>query len=87
MIGAALRHRQGQPWMYEAIGLAMGEAGRPRSEIERAVMSAVEFADSTADLMYLGAYLLLWISANGPWQVYRQAAALDPYGQNPIWPA
>ena len=47
LIGAALRHRQGQPWMYEALALAMEAAGRPKAEIERAVMSAVDFADNT----------------------------------------
>ena len=45
LIGAALRHRQGQPWMYEALALALDAAGRPKAEIERAVMSAVDFVD------------------------------------------
>ena len=43
--------------MYEALALALDAAGRPKAEIERAVMSAVDFVDSTADLMYIGAYL------------------------------
>ena len=36
LINAALRHRQGQPWMYEGLGPGHAEAGRPRSEVERA---------------------------------------------------
>ena len=58
LIGAALRHQQPQPWMYEAMCLAMQAAGRPKEEIERAVMSAVDFAQTPSDLMYIGAYLM-----------------------------
>ncbi len=57
LIGAALRHRQCQPWMYEGLALAMEAAGRPKADIERAIMSAVDFVDNTTDLMYVGAYL------------------------------
>jgi len=35
LIGAALRHQQGQPWMYEAMALALDAAGHPKAEIER----------------------------------------------------
>ena len=83
VISAALRHRQGQPWMYEALALAMEEAGWPRSEIERAVTSAVEYADSTVDLMYVGAYLATMNFNEPALQVYRQAALLDPVQPDP----
>ena len=58
LIGAAIRHQQPQPWMYEATCLAMQAAGRPKEEIERTAMSAVDFAQSTSDLLYIGAYLM-----------------------------
>jgi len=35
----------------------MQAQGRPSEEIERVVLSAVDFADTPADLMYIGAYL------------------------------
>ena len=57
LIEAALRHHQSQPWMYEALALAMQAADRPPEQIERAVMSAVDFIDNPTDLMYLGVYL------------------------------
>ncbi len=46
MIHAALRNGQPQPWMYEALALAMQAAGNSKQEIERALMSAVDFAET-----------------------------------------
>src|SRR6185437_13123435 len=43
LINAALRNQQGQPWMFEALGLAMQADRRPMAEIERALMSALDF--------------------------------------------
>ncbi len=57
LINAALRHKQPQPWMYEALGLAMQAAGRDGEEVERALMSAVDFAQTPMDLMCIGIYL------------------------------
>ena len=83
LIHAALRHRQSQSWMYEALALALDAAGRPKAEIERAVMSAVDFAATPADLLYVGKYLAqLGLHARAL-QVYRQAAALDPIRPEP----
>ncbi len=83
LINAALRHRQSQPWMYEALALALDAAGRPKAEIERAVMSAVDFVDNTADLMYIGAYLSQIGLHKRALQIYRQAADLDPIHPEP----
>ena len=83
LIGAALRHRQCQPWMYEALALALDAAGRPKAEIERAIMSAVDFVDNTTDLMYIGAYLSQMDLNERALQVYRQAASLDPLRPEP----
>ena len=47
LIEAAIRHNQAQSWMYEAMALAMQAADRPKEQIERAVMSAVEFVGNT----------------------------------------
>ena len=69
--------------MYEALALALDAAGRPKAEIERAVMSAVDFVDNTADLMYVGAYLSQIGLHQRALQVYRQAAALDPIRPEP----
>ncbi len=83
LINAALRQHQAQPWMYEALALALDAAGRPKEDVERAVMSAVDFVDNTADLMYIGAYLAQIGLNQRALQVYRQAAAIDPVRPEP----
>ena len=57
LINAALRNGQPQPWMYESLGIAMELSGRSKSEIERTVMSAADFATSADELMYIARYL------------------------------
>ena len=44
LINAALRNGYTQPWMYEGLALAMQAKRQPKEEIERALMSAVDFA-------------------------------------------
>ena len=46
-------------------------------------MSAVDFVDNTADLMYIGAYLSRMGLDERALQVYRQAASLDPLRPEP----
>ena len=52
--------------MYEAMALAMQADERPKEEIERAVMSAVDFVNNPADLMYLGVYMTQLGLDHGP---------------------
>jgi tetratricopeptide (TPR) repeat protein len=83
LIDSALRHRQAQPWMYEAMSLAMQAAGRPKEEIERAVMSALDFCDNTVDLTYIGRYLMQLGSNERALDLFRQAAQQDPMRPEP----
>ena len=57
MINSALRQGQPQPWMYEAMGLAMQLNGNPKDQIERTLMSAVDFGDNADDYMYVAQYM------------------------------
>ncbi|HVC95853.1 MAG TPA: VWA domain-containing protein [Pirellulales bacterium] len=57
LINAALRNKQGQPWMYEALGLAMQAAKRDSVEIERVLMSAIDFTEDPMDVMYIAHYM------------------------------
>ena len=85
LIKAALRENHAQPgWMYEVLGLAVQAAHRPAEEMERAVMSAVEYADSTMDLLYLGRYLENFGLPKRALQVYRQVAQLEPLRPEPF---
>jgi hypothetical protein len=83
LLGGALRHRQAQPWMYEALTLALQAAGRPKAEIERAIMSAVDFVDSTTDLMYIAAYLSQLGLNERALQIYRQVSQCEPLRPEP----
>ena len=54
---AAMKNRQTQPWMYEMMGLALLAQGRSTADVERALMSAVDFAESPTHLMFVADYL------------------------------
>ncbi len=40
----ALVSGQGQPWMYDVLALSMQIAGRPKADVERALLSHVDFS-------------------------------------------
>ena len=83
LIRGALRNGWGQPWMYEALSLAMQADSQPRPEIERALMSAVAFAHTNNDLMFIAAYLSRSGFDARALKLYRQAAQLDPTRYEP----
>jgi hypothetical protein len=64
LIGGALRNKQAQPWMYEALGLAMQANGALPDEIVRALMSACDFGTQPADLMNVAEYMARSMSGN-----------------------
>jgi hypothetical protein len=78
LVQAALRHGQPQPWMYEVLAIAMKLESRPQEDIERALLSAVEFAQGPQDLMHIAEFL----THNGLDQralgLYRQVVKIDP---------
>jgi hypothetical protein len=80
---AALRRGMGQSWMYEALVLAMQVADRPRPEIERAVMSAADFADNVDDLLFLALFLSRNQMDTRALQLYRQVARIEPLRAEP----
>jgi uncharacterized membrane protein YgcG len=57
LIHAALRNHQTQPWMYQVLGITMLAKGSPMSEVERALMSAVDFSANEDELLYIASYL------------------------------
>jgi len=58
LINGAIRNDEIQPWMFEALGLAMKLGGKSQHEIERAFMSAVDFSTSTESAMEAAKYML-----------------------------
>ncbi len=83
LVQAALRHGQSQPWMYETLGIAMELVGRPKSEIERAVMSAADFSSSPEELMFVARYLSRIGIDRRAMKVYQQIAKLEPLRAEP----
>jgi hypothetical protein len=57
LILAALRNGHVDLWMYDGLGLALQAANAPAEEIERALLSAVDFADNENDILYVAAYM------------------------------
>jgi hypothetical protein len=78
MLQSALRQGFPQPWMYERMGVAMQIRGDDKHEIERAVMSAVDFSSSALDMMYVAQYMSRIGLERRALQVFRQASILEP---------
>ncbi|HEX7446167.1 MAG TPA: VWA domain-containing protein [Pirellulales bacterium] len=83
LIYAALRNQQGQPWMYEVLGIALQADNRTPDEIERVLMSAADFASSPVELMYLGQYMARSGLKRRALALFRQASELDPEAAEP----
>ena len=58
LVNGAIRNDDIQPWMFEALGLAMKLGGKSQQEIERAFMSAVDFSSSTESAMDAAKFML-----------------------------
>jgi tetratricopeptide (TPR) repeat protein len=78
MIETALRHGQPQSWMYESLAIAMELDGRSKTEIERVVMSAADFATSPDELMYIASFLSRTGLDRRSLQVCRQVVKIQP---------
>jgi len=83
LVQAALRHHQPEPWMYEAMALAMQAAGSPADQVERAVLSAIDFADNPLDMMYIALYLDQIGLEKRALQIYRQVSEMVPLRHEP----
>ena len=78
LVNAALRNGRPQPWMYETLGIAMELGGKSKAEIERTVMSAVDFSTSADELMYIAQYLTRLGLDRRAMLVCQQVAKIDP---------
>lgn len=79
LLEAAITAGQAQPWMYEVLALTMEVAGRPREEIERVLLSNVDFtAVNVPNTLYSAAMLTRFGRRERALELYRQAAVIDP---------
>jgi hypothetical protein len=83
MIQGALRGGKPQPWMYEALAIAMQAANAPTEDLERVLMSAVDFAGSSEEALFIGAYLARAGLPQRALSVFQTVAAADPFRPEP----
>ncbi|MDG2409898.1 MAG: hypothetical protein P8M53_12890, partial [Pirellulales bacterium] len=57
LLRASMRAGQIQPWMYEALALAMRIEKMPADEIERVLLSSADFATSARQVIFLAEYM------------------------------
>ena len=83
-IRAAIRAGQVQPWMYEVLALSLEIQGAPQAEVERALLSRIDFSATDAQNLMMSAAYLTRFKADGPaLKLYRQAADLAPERSEP----
>jgi hypothetical protein len=84
VIEAALVSGQSQPWMYEVLALSMEIAGRPQEDVERILLSRVDFTGGDVpSMIYSGAYLTRFGGDRQALKLYRQASDIEPTRPEP----
>ena len=58
MILGAIQNNQSQPWMYEALILALQISNRPETEVARALTSAVDLSYDKNDVLIAAKYMI-----------------------------
>ncbi|MEX0585931.1 MAG: hypothetical protein WD176_04770 [Pirellulales bacterium] len=84
LIQGALCAGTPQTWMYQALGMALVAQGAPKSEVERALMSAVDFAgNETTHLAYIAHFMARAGLDARAIKVFRQVSQLEPTRPEP----
>jgi hypothetical protein len=83
MTQAALRHGHAQPWMYQAMGLAMQASDAPKEELERALMSAVDFTSNPDEVMNVAKYMSHVGLEERALKLFQAVSAADPSRPEP----
>jgi hypothetical protein len=74
-----LLNGQVEPWMYDVLAVAMQLAGRPKSDVERALLSRIDFsATDVQSTLISAAYLTRFGAKEQALKLYRQAAEIEP---------
>jgi len=83
LITAAIQNGQPQPWMYETLGLAMKLDNRKPEDVERVLMSALDFVNSADHMLYLAQYLSDAGFEKRALSIFHQVALLEPSWAKP----
>jgi len=78
LLSAAIACGLVEPWMYESLAIALEASGAPRAEVDRALLSAADFATSPTELMQLAYYLARSGSDAQAIRVCRRVTRSDP---------
>ena len=77
---AAIRNDHAQPWMYDVLAVEMNLAGRPQKDVDRALLSRVDFAKNAPDQLLVTAALLARFDAfDQAIAMCREATERDPW--------
>jgi len=64
--------------MYESLALALEGSGRPRAEVERALLSAADLASTPIDLLSLASYFARLGSKKQSLRICKQVVIFEP---------
>lgn len=85
LINAAILNDQADAsWMFQALGISMQITGRPTSETERAIMSAVDLSDSFEDSMFAAIYMSKSGMVDRSLRVLKDLAKANPSLVQPL---
>ena len=85
IIKAALRNGYGQPWMFEAMSLSLrSEENEDNSELERVLMSAVDFAKTDDEVIHVASYMANVGLKQRALQLYQDVAERNPFQPTPF---
>ena len=83
MIEEAIRAGHVQHWMYQAYAVALTATGAPDADVERALLSAVDFAETPDDILHVAARLENIGSDKAALRLCKRVAELDPSRREP----
>ncbi len=83
MLMSALRYSQPQPWMYQGLGLAMRANHAPLAEVERALMSAVDYSTDIDTMLHAALYMADIGLEQRALKTLQNVARLQPHRPEP----
>ena len=83
VIAAAIRSGNAQSWMYHVYAITLKATDAPNQDVERALLSAVDFVESPEELLHVAGRLEDIGSDAAAFRLCKQVSALDPYRREP----
>ena len=82
-IASAMRAGHVQTWMYQAYAIALKATGAPDEDVERALLSAVDFAEIPEEILHVAARLEDIGSHQAALRLCRDVSRMDRYRREP----